>query len=521
MRRGATNGGSSARTFGGASGIPRILLVIVVLAVTLGLVVSRWPTKSLLLVAVVALAIGIVRSREFGLGAILVTSLVMLSMASWFGLPSQSLLVTTALIGLFALTVMLDLGHDNPLRVPVSLVILVVVLAISVLAGVGNKIIGFYALAMFMAAPVAYVAIVHANLTLESLRRIGLIVIAIILAQAPIVVAQAVAFASHVDQMGGTFGLVGGTHVQAVVMGFAWTIAVALLYGRRRIWLLPVGLVIAVVLLVSEAKAGFFFAATGTIVVGLFQVIEDPRRKASSLIGYGIIGAAAISVIFIAYAFAGSLLPGGEQMAASWASWLRNPAAIRSYAFSYNSLGNADRLESVRLVLIQPGTAADLLIGRGIGLLTRSALLGQAVILSSASMAGALSRATSAARSLYEIGLLGTALYLVAVGSAAGAVVKAWEPVHDDLGIAVGAAAVGAAVIYALSAFYMTSWITDAVAVLFWCLMGMAVKWGHLRAAESEPSRDSSGSSGRRLQVSGAEEHAEASSGTDVGVAQD
>jgi hypothetical protein len=141
------------------------------------------------------------------------------------------------------------------------------------------------------------------------------------------------------------------------------------------------------------------------------------------------------------------------------------------------------------------------------------------VILSSASMAGALGRATSAARSLYEIGLLGTALYLVAIGSAAGAVVKAWKSTQDDLSIAVGAAAVGSAVIYAFSAFYMTSWITDAVAVLFWCLMGMAVKWGHLRAAES--SRDSSGSSGRPRRVSGAQGDTEASSGADVVVAQD
>jgi hypothetical protein len=89
------------------------------------------------------------------------------------------------------------------------------------------------------------------------------------------------------------------------------------------------------------------------------------------------------------------------------------------------------------------------------------------------------------------------------------------------LGIAVGSAAVGCAIIYAFSAFYMTSWITDAVAVLFWCLMGMAVKWGHLRAAESEPSRDGAKPSRRRRRALGAEEAVEASSGTDPTVTQE
>ena len=49
------------------------------------------------------------------------------------------------------------------------------------------------------------------------------------------------------------------------------------------------------------------------------------------------------------------------------------------------------------------------------------------------------------------------------------------------------AAAVGTAVVCVFSAFYMGSWNTDAIAVLVWCLMGMAVKWGLLQSAQAEP----------------------------------
>lgn len=464
------------------------LLATAYFALALGCLVGGWPIPTLLVFTLLAFAIGTVRSRAFALGAILVSALLMLSITDWFGLPWRALLFTNGLIGLFALAVLLDVGPGNPLRFPTSLVILAAALTVSAVVGAASKSVAFYSLAIFMAAPIAYVGILHSNITLRSLRRVALIVTAIAVAQLPIVLVEARIF-TNVDQMGGTFGLVSGTHFQSVLMGFAWTIAVALLYGWRRLWLLPVGLAIALVLLVSEAKAGFIFAAVGTVVVGLVWAINDPERGALVALQYVVICMAVLAAFYVGYMWLGSLWPGGKEAANVWNVWFTNPSAIINYMVGYNKQGNAERLEAIRLVLSQPSTLVNLLIGRGLGLLTSAGLIGQNAVSLSASLNGALDRATSAAKALYEIGILGVLLYLVAIGAAAGAVVKSWASREDNLGLAVGAAAVGVAAVYATSALYMASWHEDAAAVLFWCLMGIAAKWGRLRAAE--PERDS------------------------------
>jgi len=459
------------------------LATMALFAPALGGLVARWPMPTLIMFAALALFLGAAWSREFALGAILVSSLVMLGIEYWLRLPPQASLLTKGLIGLFVLTVVLDLGPRNPLRVPAPLIMLVAVLALSALFGAANRFLAFQALAAYIAGPVAYVAIVHARVTIRSLRRLALIVLAIVVGQAPIVIAQA-RFAASVDNIGGTFGHLGGTSLQAVVMAFAWTIAIALLIDRNRGWLLPVGLGIAAVLLISEAKAGFLFCALGTIVVGLTRAIANPRRALLMLSSYVAIGVAALAALFAGYIFVGSLLPGGETMAKYWLAFLANPSAMVDYLFSYGPGGEAGRLEGVRLVLSQGRTIADLLIGRGLGLLSSSALLGQTG-LSSSQFSGTFDWTTSATRSLLETGLLGVLLYIAVIGSACRDVVRSWASRADELGVAVGAAAVGAAAVYVAAALYGRAWFTDATAVLFWCLMGMAVKWGRLRREES------------------------------------
>jgi hypothetical protein len=463
----------------------RILLATALLAPALGYLVGRWPIPSLLVFAALAVLTAAVLSRELALGAILVSSMVMLSVISWFGLPAQAYLLAKALIGLFAMTVMLDLGPSNRLRIPMSLIMLVAVLVVSALVSTSGRFYAFQSLGAYIAAPIAYVAIVHSSITLKSLKRLAWIVVGIAAAQVPIVIAQARFFTANVDQMGGTFGVLGGTHIQAVIMGLAWTVAVALLFGRRRVWLLPVGLAVLVVLLVSEAKAGFIFAAVGTACVGLARAVANPRRGALFLLQYGAIGAAALAALFGGYMYLGNLLPGGETMARYWLAWLANPSNMVDYLFAYDR-GQAGRLEGISLVLNQSRTIADLLIGSGLGVLSSSALLGQNAA-SSSGLGGTLGWATSATRALFETGLLGTALYLVSVGAAARAVVKSWATRTNEFGLAVAAAAVGSAAVYLSAGFYASPWTTDAVAVLFWCLLGMAVKWGNLQpAAEQE-----------------------------------
>ncbi len=489
----------------------RVALGTVAIAAVLGYLVARSPSKSVLLVSVVALTVGVVLSREFALGAILFLSLTMLGFSSTFDLPGSAMLVTVALVGLFAMTALLDIGPKNPLRVPWTVILLLAALGVSALAGIGNRLVAIYALTVFVAGPVAYVAIMHANLTIDSLKRLSYLVLALMAVQLPLVLIQSRFIATHVDQVGGTFGTVGGTHVQAVVMAFVWTAAIAVLWDRRRSWLVWIGIAVAIVLLVSEAKAGFMFAAIGTIVVGVVRALANPKRGVPLLVAYVLIGVMAFSILFVAYMYLGDVLPGGEQMATYWTEWLRNPATIRAYLFSYNNLGNADRLEGIRLILSQPMSTADLLIGQGIGLLTRSELLGQASVPSSASIAGALDRATSAAKSLYEVGLIGTLLYLAAIGAAAQQVLRAWRS-EGELGIGVGGAAWGCAIIFALSSLYMTSWHMDAVAVLFWCALGMAVKWGRLRSAEKTAAEGASSETASALPAAASEPVAPATS---------
>ena len=124
---------------GDATGVPRWtageryiwLATMALIAPAVGGLVGRWPMPSLVVFAILVLSIGTASSRGFALGAILVSSLVMLSITSWFGLPVETSLLTKALIVLFALTVVLDLGPRNPLRVPMSMIMLAAVLATS------------------------------------------------------------------------------------------------------------------------------------------------------------------------------------------------------------------------------------------------------------------------------------------------------------------------------------------------------------------------------------------------------
>lgn len=473
----------AARALRWTRGQRRIWLITVALAAPLGVLGAWWPMPTLLVFAALVLSIGTIWSRGFALGAIVVSSLLMLGIASWFGLPVQASLLTKLLIGLFVLRTVLDLGPDNRLHIPIPLIMLVAVLAVSAVFGAGNRFLALQAVAAYIFAPLAYVAVVHSSIAMSSLKRIALIVLGIVVAQLPIVIVQA-RFTSNVDRIGGTFGYLGGTSVQAVVMALAWTVAVALLFGRKRFWLLPVGLAITVVLLISEAKAGFVFCALGTIVVGLASAIANPKRGVFLLVHYGAIGTAALAALFGGYLYMGSFLPGGQTMATHWLAWMADPSAIMAYLFSYAPGGQAGRLEGARLVLSQSRTMADLLIGRGLGLLSSSALLGQTAR-AATGFGTAFDWSTSATRSLLETGLLGILLYVLAIASACRAVVRSWASGAGELGVAVGAAAVGSAAIYVAAAFY-TRVTTDAIAVLFWCLMGMAVKWGRLRLAKPE-----------------------------------
>ncbi len=239
--------------------------------------------------------------------------------------------------------------------------------------------------------------------------------------------------------------------------------------------------------MISQAKAGFLFMAAGTIVVGLVKAIANPRRGVAALLLYVLLGAAAIAVLYGGYVYLAPLLPGGAIDSYYALHWLRNPSAIMDYLVQPDKGGQAGRLGGTLLVLTQARSQADLLIGHGPGLLSGSALTGQSSGDSSA-INFALAWATSLTRFLFEVGIVGILLYLTAMAAALGALVKAWTSRGEAIGISVAAAAIGAAAVFVAGAIYHAPWTTDAIAVPFWCLLGMAVKWGRLRAAEQDAS---------------------------------
>jgi len=458
-----------------------MLLLALTAAVTIGLtpVPGALAFGALVLVAIVAL------SPELALGSILLSSLLILGLDSLVTLPSQALLLTRVLVGVFVLSALLQVGRRG--RVEAHLPVVMAwagVLALSALSGASAGVLSLQSLWVYACGPAAYLAILYSDLSIRSLRRVSLIVACILLAELPIVIFQSLFVAQRVDQIGGTFGAVGGTAIMAVVMGFAWTAALAMLTGRSRIWLIPLALGIAAVLLLCEAKAGFGFCALGTIAVGLTKGVRE-RRFATVSLRYLAVAAGAIAALFGGYVYAGDFVVGGERQAASMLRLLLNPRAMFEYFLSYGPEGQAGRLEGVRLALTQNHPAvADILLGRGPGLLSSSTLLGgaSAFLLATGTT---FDWATSLTRSILETGILGTVLYVGVVASAVWTVIGSWRPRASELGVSVTAAAVGLATVYVLSGAYTPSWHKDAVAILFWCVLGIAARWGQLAGSRS------------------------------------
>jgi hypothetical protein len=456
----------------------RLWMVAVAIAVLAGAAVVWVPTLGLLVVGLLVFAAATALSPGFALGSILVSALIMLGLQSLLGLPVQAMLFTKLLIGVFALSVLVQLRRGRNLPVHLAATIAwIAVLAISATVGVSDRVLSLQALWAYVCGPVAFLAIVLSDISVRSLRRISIVIGCIAVAELPIVLYQNAFVATSVDRIGGTFGMVGGTSIVAIVMGFVWTVAVAVLTDHKRRWLIPIALAVATILLVSQAKAGFLFCAIGTIAVGLTRGART-RRFATVSIQYVGMAAAAVATLFAGYTYAGAVLKGGEQAAALALADIGSERAIMRYLFSYGPQGQAGRLEGVRLALNQGRSAlADGLIGKGPGLFSYSALFGGSSALQLAT-GTIFDWSTSLTRSILETGILGTLLYVGVVGSAVWTVVDSWRSRSSALAASVVAACVGLATVYLVSGLYAAAWHTDAVAVVFWCLMGMAAKWG-------------------------------------------
>jgi hypothetical protein len=464
----------------------RIWAAAIFAAILAGALIATWPLLSLVAFVVLALMATTLVSREFALAAIFLSSMITLGAISWLGFPSQAGLLTKGLVGLLVVGVLIDWTPGRRLELPPVFIAFAAVLVVSAVFGSSSPLLAIQAMGAYLAAPIAYLAIVNSNLEIKALKRVSWLVVLVIVVQVPIMLVQS-RIVGNVDDIGGTFGMGGSTQMLAIVFGITWTVAVALLRGRKALWLVPIGLTIASVLMVSQAKAGFLFCAAGTIVVGTTLIVADPRRGAVRLLQYFVLSAGAVAALFYTYVYLGAYLPGGETASFFWIHWLSNPARVMTYLLAPDSGGQAGRLGGTVLAAAQARGATDLLIGHGLGLLSGSALLGQNSATSS-SIGYALAWATSLTRFLFEAGLAGILLYLGAIGVALATVARAWTARGEEMGIFVTAAAVGAAAVYIGGSVYHAPWTTDAIAVPFWCLLGIAVRWGRLRAAEQEAS---------------------------------
>ena len=151
----------------------RFWTAVVSLATVVGFSVAIWPIPSFAVIAILGLMISVMTSRGFAIGAFLMTSMVTLGAISWLGFPSQAALLTKVLIGLFVLGVMLDWTPERHLEIPVVFIMLAAVLVISAIFGSGGRFLAAQAMGAYLAAPLAYLGVIHSNLSIATLRRLS------------------------------------------------------------------------------------------------------------------------------------------------------------------------------------------------------------------------------------------------------------------------------------------------------------------------------------------------------------
>ena len=459
------------------------IAIAIVAAVASGLA----PASAILIFTLVAFVAASVLSPGFALGSVVISALVMSGLQTAVALPNQASLLTRAFIAVFALSTLLRLRRGMRVVVNLSAIALWAgLLAISTAVAVSDRLLALQGMWTYLCGPVVFLAILYSDLCASTLEKVSLAVLGIVVVELPLVLYQGAFLESESDRIGGTFGRIGGTSVLAIVMGFAWTAAIALLTGRRRVWLLPVAAAIAVVLFASEAKAGFLFCAIGTVAVGVATGILT-RRFATVSLRYLAVAAGAVAALYAGYAYAGSVLRGGARGALNLLQSMSTQGAIVRYLFSHGPQGQAGRLEGVRLALTAGrSTVVDNLLGKGPGLLSSSTLLGGTSAFL-ASTGATFDWATSLTRSILETGILGTLLYVAVVVSAVWTVSASWKRL-GEVGTRVIALCVGLATVYLVAGVYAPAWHADAVAVVFWCAMGVVAKWGQIRSAAIVPS---------------------------------
>lgn len=463
-------------------------VIAISLAVVAAVASGLAPAPAILIFALIVVVAASVLRPGFALGAVVVSALIMSGLQTTITLPSQASLLTRAFIAVFALSTLLRLRRGSRTSAHLTpFIIWAGILLVSTLVAASDRILALQGFWTYLCGPAAFLAILYSDLCEKTLARVSMAIGALIVLQLPVVLYQNLFVATKVDEIGGTFGKIGGTSLQAIVMGFAWTVAVALVNGKRRIWLVPIAVAVATVLLVSEAKAGFLFCAIGTIAVGLATGVLT-RRFATVSIRYAAIAAGAVAALYAGYAYAGSVLKGGERGAINLLASMSTTGSVVRYLFSHGPQGQAGRLEGVRLALMQGRSAlADALIGRGPGLLSSSTLLGGTSAFLAATGA-TFEWSTSLTRSILEIGILGTAMYALVVVAAAWTASDSWKPRVEAISIPLVAACVGLATVYLVAGVYAAAWHSDAVAILFWCVLGIVAKWGQLRRAASSGS---------------------------------
>jgi hypothetical protein len=320
----------------------------------------------------------------------------------------------------------------------------------------------------FAIAPLAFMVVSNASPSRRGMKGVIATLAAMLVLQLGFVLLQSVGgLAPSIDQVSGTLGRSATTFL-GVLMAAVFAVATVRLFAGYRRWAIAAVLCASVVMILSEAKAGFLLAGIGT-VVGL-AALAWRRRSTRLAIASLLVGLVPVAVLYFYYYF----VDAGRADAGGTFAFLTSPSQMVAYLFSSSARGQAGRLGGLSLVFAQSPTLADLALGKGVGALSTSSVVGT-VDASALQLQATFGWATSAGRMLIEAGLLGLVSFIVAAADAARrAAVAVWNggSRHADW---LGASACALAAVFIAGGFYTSAWTFDATGFSYWILLGMLV----------------------------------------------
>lgn len=463
----SSRGGSQA---GLTIGARPVALGALVLALLLGLAIGT--ERTLLLVPFLALAGAAVAMWRpvWVLGAIVVLGFSVDYVVYLLNLPSTLTYSVDGLILILALVVMAQSALRGDLRVGSPVLILwAVMLVFALLFGQRRDVYALQSLVGYAVLPLLFLAVINMEMSASAERRIAKILLVLALIQAPVALIQKYGFGiTDVDQLGGTLGRAGTTQMATLMAGLFVFLLSYIATHRRWRWS-PALLIPIIAMLVSEAKAGFVFAALGGVVVVALLVWQ---RASISSVGFTLASIVLpLAAVYAAYTYFPAVFLPDPTISSNFLRALFTKEGLLEYMGGYSSSGQALRTTVFEIVGTKLKEMGALPLGAGPGALSTSALFGE----SAQPIVQGLSWFSSAGRYMLETGLIGLSFFCVAV---VHVIARCRGLIRtEQIGPRIlGMTLFGSGVIFLAGGFYSTTWHAKATAVSFWVLAGLAFR---------------------------------------------